>query len=127
MKIYGVALLCACFLAGKSIGHLLGELLGIPGDIGGVGFAMLLLMGISAYLRKRGRFSAESETGITFWSAMYIPIIVAMAATLNVKAAFSGGWTALLAGAAATLAGFLLVPVLTRLGAKGDSHDNPEH
>ena len=90
------------------------------------GLLMLLLMLLSSYLRKRGRFSVESESGITFWSAMYIPIIVAMAATLNVKAAFSGGWTALLAGAAATLAGFLLVPVLTRLGAKGDTHDNQE-
>ena len=44
MKIYGVTLLCACFLAGKFLGGVLGMALGIPGDIGGVGFAMLLLV-----------------------------------------------------------------------------------
>lgn len=127
MKIYGVALLCACFLVGKFLGRSLGELLGIPGDIGGVGFAMLLLMLGTVYLRRRGAMAAESESGITFWSAMYIPIIVAMAATLNVKAAFGGGWVAILAGAGATLAGFLLVPVLRRLGNPEEEPENPEN
>lgn len=118
MKIYGVALLCACFLVGKYLGQQLGNLLGIPGDIGGVGFAMLLLMLGAAYLGRRGKLGPETASGIGFWSAMYIPIIVAMAATLNVKAAFGGGWVALLAGAGATLAGFMLVPILARIGRK---------
>lgn len=116
MKIYGVALLCACFLAGKFLGQLLGDLIGIPGDIGGVGFAMFLLMLLSLMLRKKGRLSVATESGIAFWSAMYIPIIVAMAATLNVHAAFGGGWAALLAGLGATLAGFMLVPLISRIG-----------
>jgi malonate transporter MadL subunit len=116
MKIYGVALLCACFLLGKFLGQLLGSTLGLAGDIGGVGFAMLLLMLSSTYLRKKKWLVPESESGIRFWSAMYIPIIVAMAATQNVDAAFSGGWVAILAGGAATLAGLLLVPVISRIG-----------
>ena len=116
MKIYGVALLGACFLIGKYLGQLLGKALGLEGDIGGVGFAMLLLMLMSSYMRKRQWLVSESESGIRFWSAMYIPIIVAMAATQNVKAAFSGGWVAILAGAAATVLGLLLVPVISRIG-----------
>lgn len=116
MKIYGVALLCACFLFGKFLGQLLGSALGLAGDIGGVGFAMLLLMLSSTYLRKKKWLVPESESGIRFWSAMYIPIIVAMAATQNVDAAFSGGWVAILAGGVATLAGLLLVPVISRIG-----------
>lgn len=116
MKIYGVFLLCACFLAGKFLGHLLGQLIGIGGDIGGVGFAMLLLMLGSLYLRGKNWLATETESGIWFWSSMYIPVIVAMAATQNVKAAFGGGAVALLAGFVATVIGFLLVPLISRMG-----------
>lgn len=58
----------------------------------------------------------ETAKGILFWSAMYLPIIVAMAATQNVKAAISGGPFAIVAGAAVTLGGFYLVPVIARIG-----------
>ena len=47
---------------------------------------------------------------------MYIPIIVAMAASLNVKAAMTGGALALLAGLCATVAGLLLVPIISKIG-----------
>ncbi|MGB3146070.1 MAG: malonate transporter subunit MadL [Maribacter sp.] len=116
MKIYGVALLATCFLIGKFLGTLLGNLININSDIGGVGFAMILLMGSSIYLRKKGWLVPETEKGIWFWSAMYIPIIVAMAATLNVKAAISGGFVAVVAVIAATIIGMLLVPVLSKIG-----------
>ena len=116
MKIYGVALLAACFLIGKLLGTLLGNLININSDIGGVGFAMILLMGSSIYLRKKGWLVPETEKGIWFWSAMYIPIIVAMAATLNVKVAISGGFVAVVAGIAATIFGMLLVPILSKIG-----------
>ncbi len=125
MKIYGVALLCACFLAGKFLGQLLGKAIGLDGDIGGVGFAMLLLMLAGAYLHRKQWLSRESEAGIWFWSSMYIPIIVAMAATLNVRAAFEGGWVALLAGGAATFAGLLLVPLLAKIGKDTDPDTKP--
>ncbi|WP_116106316.1 malonate transporter subunit MadL [Lewinella sp. IMCC34191] len=116
MTIYGVAILAACFLAGKVTGTLLGSLLGIDGDVGGVGFAMLLLILVNGYLSRRGMMDEPTAGGIRFWSAMYIPIIVAMASVQNATAALSGGWLALAAGLLATLAALLLVPLLSRIG-----------
>ncbi|MCJ7467743.1 MAG: malonate transporter subunit MadL [Maribacter sp.] len=116
MKIYGVALLALCFLVGKVLGNFLGVLIDIDGDIGGVGFAMILLILSNSYMKKKGWMQPETSYGILFWSSMYIPIIVAMAATLNVKAAISGGWVAVLAGAIVTLGAFFLVPLIAQIG-----------
>ena len=44
---------------------------------------------------------------------MYIPIVIAMSATQNVKAAVSGGWVAVLAGILATTVCFTLIPFIT--------------
>ena len=98
MIIYGVAFLAFCTLAGLLVGELLGKLLGIPANVGGVGIAMLLLIGLGSYLSKRGLFTGKSEQGVSFWAAIYIPIVVAMAAQQNVYGAISGGPMALLAG-----------------------------
>tara|TARA_R110002012_G_scaffold39938_1_gene110198 strand:+ start:133 stop:513 length:381 start_codon:yes stop_codon:yes gene_type:complete len=124
MRIYGVGLLAACFLMGKLLGLLLGQLINIKGDIGGVGFAMLLLMISSIYLRKKKWLAIETEKGVWFWSSMYIPIIVAMTSTLNVKAALSGGFLAVIVGIGATVVCMLLVPLLCKIGRqdKLDSH-----
>ena len=121
MKIYGVALLAACFLIGKLLGNLLGILININSDIGGVGFAMVWLIASSAYMRKKGWLVQESEKGILFWSSMYIPIIVAMSATQNVNAAISGGYVAILAGIGVTVVCFMLVPLISKIGRKQDS------
>ncbi|WP_028629124.1 malonate transporter subunit MadL [Metapseudomonas resinovorans] len=118
MIIYGVAFLALCTLAGLFIGELLGKLLGVPANVGGVGIAMLLLIFVGSYLHKRGLMSAKSEVGVEFWSAIYIPIVVAMAAQQNVLGALSGGPMAILAGVAAVVLGFAMVPVLDRLGQK---------
>ena len=117
MKIYGVALLAACFLTGK----LLGRLININSDIGGVGFAMILLMVASLYLRRKKLLPPETEKGVLFWSSMYIPIIIAMAATLNVKAAMSGGLVTIVAGILVTAVCMLLVPLLSKIGRR-DEH-----
>ncbi|MNJ58436.1 Malonate transporter MadL subunit [compost metagenome] len=53
-----------------------------------------------------------------FWSAIYIPIVVAMAAQQNVYGALSGGPMAILAGVLAVVVAFALVPVLDRIGRK---------
>lgn len=116
MKIYGVALLAGCFLTGKLMGNMLGVLIGINSDIGGVGFAMVLLMISSAFMRNKGWLVEESEKGILFWSSMYIPIVVAMAATQNVKVAISGGAVAIFAGVGATLICLMLVPLISKIG-----------
>ena len=53
MVIYGVTLLAFCFISGLFLGELLGRLIGIEANLGGVGIAMLLLIGLSAYLKKK--------------------------------------------------------------------------
>ncbi len=118
MIIFGVAFLALCTLTGIFVGELLGELLGVPANVGGVGIAMVLLILIGSYLKKRGLFNPESEQGIKFWSAVYIPIVVAMAAQQNVYGALAGGPMAILAGVAAVALAFALVPVLDRIGRK---------
>jgi len=118
MKIYGVAMLAFCFLAGKLAGHLLGSSIDINGDVGGVGFAMILLMVVNTYFRNKGWLPVETESGILFWTSMYIPIVIAMAATQHVKAALAGGPLAILAGTIVTLTGFILVPLISRIGKK---------
>lgn len=120
MNIYGVALLAFCFLLGKLLGNILGDLLQFDGDIGGVGFAMIFLLLSHGYLKKKKWLTPLSTNGVLFWSSMYIPVIVAMAATQNVHAALSGGMIALLGGGIATIAGFFLVPVLAKIGRKNN-------
>lgn len=121
MIIYGVALLAFCFLLGKLLGTFLGQVIGINGDVGGVGFAMLFLMLINLYLKNKGWLKVKTTEGILFWSFMYLPIIVAMAATLNVKAAISGGPVAIIVGVVITVTGFFLVPLISKIG-----RDKPE-
>lgn len=116
MIIYGVAVLAACLLVGTILGDALGALLGVDANIGGVGFAMILLIVGTDMLRRRGHFPPHTADGVLFWSAMYIPIVVAMATTQNVVSAVSGGPIALLAGLGATFVCWALVPVLARLG-----------
>ena len=45
MIIHGTALVSLCLLAGLATGRLLGGALGVDADVGGVGIAMLLLIG----------------------------------------------------------------------------------
>jgi len=119
MVIYGVALLSGCLLMGKLAGEVLGVLLGVNADVGGVGIAMLLLVLACNSTRLKSLVDGTSGTGIAFWSAMYIPIVVAMAARQNVAAAADGGLLALAAGVAAVVVSFALVPVLSRIGSTG--------
>ena len=116
MIIYGTAVLAGCLIAGMIVGDLLGALLGVESNVGGVGFAMLLLIVLTDKMRRQGVFPPLSEQGILYWSAMYIPIVVAMASTQNVVSAVTGGPIALLAGVGATLACWALVPAISRIG-----------
>lgn len=120
MVIYGVALLAGCFLAGMFLGDLLGVVLGVQANVGGVGIAMLFLILISDALIKRGRLKPVTREGVVFWSAIYIPVIVAMAARQNVVAALDGGLMAFVAGALAVVVCFVLVPVISRMGGVGE-------
>jgi malonate transporter MadL subunit len=124
--IYGVALLSGCLIAGLFCGQLLGRLIGVQANVGGVGIAMLLLILVSDRLRTAGRLKPISQQGIVFWSSIYIPVVVAMAASQNVVSAIEGGSVALLAGALAVGLGFALVPVISRMGGPGSSSREPE-
>jgi malonate transporter MadL subunit len=123
LVIYGVALLAGCMLAGLYLGDLLGLLIGVEANVGGVGLAMILLILLSDRLRKTGRLSTPTEQGVLFWTAIYIPVVVAMAAKQNVIAAVKGGPAAILAGVGAVALSFLLVPVLSRVGTGGGAPD----
>jgi malonate transporter MadL subunit len=103
-------------LAGIFVGELLGNLIGVQANVGGVGIAMLLLIFVSDYLRRHGRLNPVSRQGVMFWSSVYIPVVVAMAAKQNVIAAVKGGPAALLAGTLAVMVSFALVPVISRIG-----------
>ncbi|WP_077529344.1 malonate transporter subunit MadL [Vreelandella utahensis] len=126
MAIYGVALLAGCMMFGLIIGDLLGQVLGIEANLGGVGIAMLLLIFVTNVIHQWGKLPDSTSSGITFWNAMYIPIVVAMAASQNVAAAFSGGLVSLLAGVLAVVLGLALVPVIAgKPEPEQDCQDEP--
>ncbi|MES2477064.1 MAG: malonate transporter subunit MadL [Verrucomicrobiota bacterium] len=116
MAIYGTALLSLCLLVGLLAGKGLGWLLGMDANVGGVGIAMLLLIWITDRLKREDSLSPASESGILFWSAIYIPVTVAMAAIQNVRAAVDGGAAAILAGSLSVFACVALVPMIARIG-----------
>ena len=68
MIIYGLMLMGLCMFAGLIVGDLLGLLLGISANIGGVGFAMLFLVVISQKLTEKGLLSKPAEQGVGFWN-----------------------------------------------------------
>jgi malonate transporter MadL subunit len=115
MVIFGTALLAGCYLAGVFIGELLAILIGVQANVGGVGIAMMLLIAAQHYLRKRGLLAAETEKGITFWAMLYIPVVVAMAATQNVVVAIKGGPIALLSAAGAFALCVLVISAINRI------------
>jgi malonate transporter MadL subunit len=106
-------------LVGVFVGDIIGDLIGVQANVGGVGIAMLLLIFLSNFSSQRFKLAPLTEQGIGFWSAMYIPIVVAMAAKQNVIAAVSSGWMAIVAGVAAVAASFAMIPLLARFGRGG--------
>jgi len=118
MIIYGVALLAFCYLVGQLLGEYLGLLIGVDANVGGVGFAMLLLVLLNDWLHKKGYLDLTTESGMYFWNQMYIPIIVAMAATQNVKLAVSSGLIVLLVGSLPVVLCIATLPLLSRLSKR---------
>jgi len=101
MIIYGTALLAACHLLGIFLGDLLGQALGVKTNVGGVGIAMLLLIFARLYMARKDILPKLTELGVEYWGAMYIPVVVAMAAQQDVVAALRGGPVALLSAVGA--------------------------
>ena len=93
MIIYGVALLSVSLIF-VLIGEALGVMLGVDANVGGVGIAMLFLVFASnSNVIKTPTEGAAGEASPG--DAMYIPIVVAMAARQDVAAAADGGMLAL--------------------------------
>lgn len=124
--IYGVAILAGCFIAGQFIGEALGRILHVDANVGGVGFAMLLLILVNQWMHNRKWFTAEMESGILFWSNLYIPVIVAMSAIQNVNGAASSGVLALLAGVIPTGLCLATIPLLSRMNPPPSSSKEKE-
>ncbi len=115
--IYGVALLAGCMFVGCFVGNILGYLIGLNSDVGGVGFAMLLLLLITNSEKISKKLPKGTAEGLNFWNAMFIPIIIAMAASQNVYNAISSGGLAVVAGVGAVVAAilfFLLLNAITK-------------
>lgn len=124
MAINGTDLLSTCLLIGLIIGKILGHLIGVEVNVGGV--AILLLILVCDRLQRSGRIEPPSERGILFWSAISIPIVVAMAASQNVLAAIKDGPLTIVAGVVVVILCFAAVPVITRIGASDSEFDSNE-
>ncbi len=119
MTIYGVALLAICTLLGAFLGDLLGQVLGVKANVGGVGIAMMLLIGVRLWLSRRGALTHGIKIGVEFWAMMYIPIVVAMAAQQNVVAAVEGGPMVVIAAVVTVGLCFGCVALIGRMKPRG--------
>jgi malonate transporter MadL subunit len=132
MIIFGTALLAVCHLLGIFLGDLLGQALGVKTNVGGVGIAMLLLIFARLYLQKRDMLPKLTELGVEYWGAMYIPVVVAMAAQQDMVSALRGGPVAVLSAIAAVAVCAGVIAVINRAerpAVEAQSapilHDNP--
>lgn len=121
MIIYGTALLAVSYLLGVFLGGLLGKLLGVDANIGGVAIAMILLIVGKEMLAKRGYLPKATQFGVLYWAGMYIPIVIAMAAGQNVVAALSGGMVAAVVSVIALIATIFVVRLLNNIGNDYDT------
>ncbi len=121
MIIYGTALLAVSYLLGVFLGGLLGKILGVDANIGGVAIAMVLLIIGKEMLAKRGHLPKSTQFGVLYWAGMYIPIVVAMAAGQDVVAALSGGMVAAVVSVIALTATVFVVRWLNNIGNDYDT------
>jgi len=119
VEIYGFGLVAVFMYIGMFVGRILGHIMGVDGDIGGVGFAVIVMVAFISWKEKRGKpLSEKTGKGIAFLGTLYIPVVVALSANQNVVVALESGLVPILAGILATVAAMLLVPVMSRLGGK---------
>lgn len=126
MIISGVALLAMCTLLGAFLGDVLGAIFGVKSNVGGVGIAMILLIVGRLWLARRGLLGRGIKLGVEFWGALYIPIVVAMAATQNVVAAVESGPLVAIAAVATVVLCLAIVAIISRLGGPSETMDEIE-
>jgi len=115
LVMFGTALLAVCYLLGIVAGDALGILIGVKANVGGVGFAMILLIASLHFAHTRGVMTVGAERGVTFWAALYIPVVVAMSATQNVVVAFKSGIVAVLGAAGSVVVCACMIAVINRV------------
>jgi malonate transporter MadL subunit len=120
MIIYGTALLAICHLLGIFLGDLLGKLMGVNTNVGGVGIAMLLLICARLYMQRKDWMPPMTERGVEYWGAMYIPVVVAMAAQQDVVAALRGGPVAVLAALGSVVVCAGVISLINRMEKPGE-------
>lgn len=113
--IYSLVTLSLCMLLGKYIGTCFGALVGLDADVGGVGFAILLLLFVGNSKLFPFAKRQDFKDGMAFWKKMYIPVVVAMAASQNVFRMLNSGMVAIVGGAASVAFPFLLLYILHKL------------
>jgi malonate transporter MadL subunit len=116
--IVGTAVLAVCHLLGVYLGDVLGWAIGAKANVGGVGIAMLMLILVRLYMVKKGILHKKFEDGVNYWAALYIPVVVAMAATQNVVAALRGGHVAVLAAVVTFSSCFCIISFINRMESK---------
>ena len=126
MIIYGTALLAVCHLIGILVGDILGQALGVQANVGGVGIAMLLLIIARLYLHRNGQLNVISESGVHYWGALYIPVVVAMAMQQNVVSALRGGPMAVLAAILTVALCGVFVSLINRMEPEPDTDRGQE-
>ena len=115
MIIYGTALRALGHLLGIFLGDRLGQLMGVKTNVGGVGIAMLLLICARLYMQRRSWLPQMTERGVEYWGAMYIPVVVAMAAQQDVVAALRGGPAAVLAAIGSVVVCGAVISLINRM------------
>ena len=110
--IYSLVALALCMLLGKYIGTCFGTLVGINADVGGVGFAILLLLFVNNCKWFPFAKKPDFTQGKNFWKKQYMPVVAAMAASQNVYRMLTSGMVAIVGGTAAVAFPFLLLYIL---------------
>jgi malonate transporter MadL subunit len=126
VTISGVALLAICTLLGAFLGDALGAVLGVKANVGGVGIAMILLIAGRLWLTRRGQLSRGLKLGVEFWGALYIPIVVAMAAQQNVVDAVRSGPMVAIAATGSVVLCLATVVIISRLSGRVETMDEIE-
>ena len=126
MTISGVALLAICTLLGGFLGDWLGIALGVKANVGGVGIAMILLIAARFWLVRLGWLSQGVKQGVGFWGALYIPIVIAMAAQQNVVSALKSGPVVVAAAIGTLVVCFAAVALISRTGGPVETMDEIE-
>ena len=76
MVIYGTTVISISLFLGTLIGDILGKITGIDSNIGGVGFAMIILLVITGYILPTEKMRADTKAGLQFWQGMYVPVAI---------------------------------------------------